>query len=244
MAKSRAPKTVEFNMPLKTPKGGGKMPVYSRVGHYTPIPKGSGNRRATPAKTTREVTEVPKTEPKALEGGKPLRQLEGGKPVRAITSGGPRALEGPRPRALEGPRPRGAITAGPRRALPAPVRGAITAGPRRAIPLSAAQQNVTSTTTTPPKKTTPKTTTTTTPKPTTPKSTTTKPTTPKPPTPPPATTGPRSVLGVHEGATKAQINAAFRKLSKQYHPDINPAHKDGKKMREINAAYQELTDGN
>jgi hypothetical protein len=231
MAKNRAPKTVEFNMPLKSPKGGGRMPVYSRVGHYEPIPK--GNRQATPAKTTREVTEVPKPKPLEIEGPKPRKGI--GAPRTRKGIGAPRVrtpIGAPPVRTQVGAPPvRRAITGPAPRALPAPANtGTVTS------PLSSSQQG----TTKPPKK--PATTTTKPPK--KPAATTTKPTTPKPPTPPPATSGPHSVLGVHSGATPAQLKTAFNKLARQYHPDKNPSPEAANKMKEINAAYAKLTGGN
>jgi len=240
MAKSRAPKTVEFNMPLKTPKGGGKMPVYSRVGHYEPKkPKKAkkANDSSTPVSTT--------PTPKALEGGKPLRQLEGGKPVRAITSGGPRQLEGPKPRQLEGPKPRAIGGGRPARALPGPQPKGIedkskpTAKPR--------VRSTTARTTTPkakaPKPTTAKATTT---KPTTPKSTTktttpkatSRPTTPKAPVAEPGT--PHAILGVSPNASSAQLKLAWRRLVRENHPDINPDKKDGERFKEISKAASDL----
>jgi hypothetical protein len=264
MAKSRAPKTVEFNMPLKTPKGGGKMPVYSRVGHYEPKkPKKAkkANDSSTPVSTT--------PTPKALEGGKPLRQLEGGKPVRAITSGGPRQLEGPKPRQLEGPKPRQLEGPKPRqlegpkpRQLEGPKPRAIGGGrPARALPgpqpkgiedksKPTAKPRVRSTTartTTPkakaPKPTTAKATTT---KPTTPKSTTktttpkatSRPTTPKAPVAEPGT--PHAILGVSPNASSAQLKLAWRRLVRENHPDINPDKKDGERFKEISKAASDL----
>ncbi|GAA0078292.1 DnaJ domain-containing protein [Clostridium sp. CTA-5] len=56
---------------------------------------------------------------------------------------------------------------------------------------------------------------------------------------------PYEVLGVNPNATQDEIKSAYRKLSKQYHPDqyTNNPLKDlaEEKMREINAAYDELT---
>lgn len=49
-------------------------------------------------------------------------------------------------------------------------------------------------------------------------------------------------LGVDKKATEAEIKAAFRKLAHQYHPDKNKG--DDKKFKEINEAYQTLSDKN
>ena len=49
---------------------------------------------------------------------------------------------------------------------------------------------------------------------------------------------PFSVLGVSSSATEDEIKAAYRKLAKKYHPDLNPGDKTAEqKMREVNEAY-------
>ena len=49
---------------------------------------------------------------------------------------------------------------------------------------------------------------------------------------------PFSVLGVSSSATEDEIKAAYRKLAKKYHPDLNPGDKSAEeKMREVNEAY-------
>lgn len=50
------------------------------------------------------------------------------------------------------------------------------------------------------------------------------------------------VLGVSKTATADDIKKAFRKLSKQYHPDINKAADANEKFKEINEAYETLSD--
>lgn len=50
---------------------------------------------------------------------------------------------------------------------------------------------------------------------------------------------PYEILGVPATATQQEIRQAYIKLSKQYHPDCNPAI-DHKIMAEINVAYQTL----
>jgi molecular chaperone DnaJ len=49
------------------------------------------------------------------------------------------------------------------------------------------------------------------------------------------------VLGVKKGASDKEIKSAYRKLSKKYHPDINPGDDAKEKMAEINEAYEILT---
>lgn len=52
---------------------------------------------------------------------------------------------------------------------------------------------------------------------------------------------PHKVLGVSENATQDEIKRAYRKLAKQYHPDLNPDNPAAaKKMNEINTAYDML----
>ena len=49
---------------------------------------------------------------------------------------------------------------------------------------------------------------------------------------------PFAVLGVSSSASEDEIKAAYRKLAKKYHPDLNPGDKHAEeKMREINEAY-------
>ena len=50
------------------------------------------------------------------------------------------------------------------------------------------------------------------------------------------------VLGVEKGADDATIKRAFKKLAIKYHPDRNKAADAGEKFREINEAYQVLSD--
>ena len=52
---------------------------------------------------------------------------------------------------------------------------------------------------------------------------------------------PYSVLGVSPTATDDEIKKVYRKLAKQYHPDIHPDRAFAeKKMAEINAAYDRI----
>lgn len=50
------------------------------------------------------------------------------------------------------------------------------------------------------------------------------------------------VLGVSKTATKEEIRKAYRKLSKQYHPDINKADDAEEKFKEVTEAFEVLSD--
>ena len=51
------------------------------------------------------------------------------------------------------------------------------------------------------------------------------------------------VLGVSKNATDDEIKKAYRKLAKQYHPDLNPGNKEAEeKFKEINEANEVLSD--
>ena len=50
------------------------------------------------------------------------------------------------------------------------------------------------------------------------------------------------ILGVPKTATDAEIKAAFRNLSKKYHPDISKEPNAEEKFKEINEAYSVLSD--
>jgi curved DNA-binding protein CbpA len=52
------------------------------------------------------------------------------------------------------------------------------------------------------------------------------------------------VLGVSRTATDGEMKTAFRKAAMQYHPDRNPGNAEAEvKFKELNEAYQTLTDG-
>jgi DnaJ-class molecular chaperone len=52
-----------------------------------------------------------------------------------------------------------------------------------------------------------------------------------------------SVLGVKRDASDKEIRAAFRRLARQYHPDVNPGNAASEaRFKEINAAYEVLSD--
>lgn len=52
-----------------------------------------------------------------------------------------------------------------------------------------------------------------------------------------------SILGVTKSASDAEIQKAYRKLAKQYHPDVNPGdRKAEERFKQISAAYEILSD--
>lgn len=51
-----------------------------------------------------------------------------------------------------------------------------------------------------------------------------------------------TTLGIAQNATQDEIKKAYRKLARQYHPDINKAKDAEEKFKEINAAYEILSD--
>ena len=52
---------------------------------------------------------------------------------------------------------------------------------------------------------------------------------------------PYTVLGVSENATDEEIRAAYRRLAKQYHPDLNPNDPAAAaKMNDVNVAYDQI----
>lgn len=52
---------------------------------------------------------------------------------------------------------------------------------------------------------------------------------------------PYAVLGLAPGATEDEVTAAYRKLAKKYHPDLNPGDSAAEeKMRQVNAAYEQI----
>ncbi|GAJ25460.1 chaperone protein DnaJ [Liquorilactobacillus sucicola DSM 21376 = JCM 15457] len=53
---------------------------------------------------------------------------------------------------------------------------------------------------------------------------------------------PYEVLGVSKDASAAEIKKAYRKLSKKYHPDLNKEPGAEQKFKEVNEAYEILSD--
>jgi curved DNA-binding protein len=51
-----------------------------------------------------------------------------------------------------------------------------------------------------------------------------------------------TTLEITAGASEAEIKKAYRKLARQYHPDVNKDTKAEEKFKEINAAYEVLSD--
>ena len=52
---------------------------------------------------------------------------------------------------------------------------------------------------------------------------------------------PYKVLGVSPDASDEEIKRAYRKLAKQYHPDLNPGDAEAaRKMQQVNAAYDQI----
>lgn len=52
------------------------------------------------------------------------------------------------------------------------------------------------------------------------------------------------VLGVQRSAPKDELKKAYRKLARQYHPDVNRDADAGERFKEINEAYEVLSDDN
>ncbi|MCH7812160.1 MAG: J domain-containing protein, partial [Chloroflexi bacterium] len=52
-----------------------------------------------------------------------------------------------------------------------------------------------------------------------------------------------AILGVPRGAAQKEIRQAYRRLARQYHPDVNPGDKAAEaRFKEINAANEVVSD--
>lgn len=51
-----------------------------------------------------------------------------------------------------------------------------------------------------------------------------------------------SILGVSKGSSKSEIKTAYRKLARQYHPDVNKEPGAEQRFKEISNAYEVLSD--
>ncbi|KAJ8906288.1 hypothetical protein NDN08_002781 [Rhodosorus marinus] len=51
-----------------------------------------------------------------------------------------------------------------------------------------------------------------------------------------------SILGVGRCATARELKTAYRKMARQYHPDLNPSENAREKFQQCTIAYEVLTD--
>lgn len=52
------------------------------------------------------------------------------------------------------------------------------------------------------------------------------------------------ILGVSRSASQSEIKSAYRKLAKKYHPDVNKTPEASEKFKDINEAFEVLSDQN
>ncbi len=52
------------------------------------------------------------------------------------------------------------------------------------------------------------------------------------------------ILGIKRDASQAEIKSAYRKLAKKYHPDVNKTPEASEKFKDINEAFEVLSDKN
>jgi curved DNA-binding protein len=50
------------------------------------------------------------------------------------------------------------------------------------------------------------------------------------------------ILGVKKGADEKEVKSAYRKLARKYHPDVNKSPEASQKFKDINEAYEVLSD--
>ena len=50
------------------------------------------------------------------------------------------------------------------------------------------------------------------------------------------------VLGINKNASADEIKRAYRKMAKKYHPDVNKSADAEEKFKEVNEAYEVLSD--
>jgi len=50
------------------------------------------------------------------------------------------------------------------------------------------------------------------------------------------------VLGIDRGADEKEIKSAYRKLARKYHPDVNKSAEASQKFKDVNEAYEVLSD--
>lgn len=56
-----------------------------------------------------------------------------------------------------------------------------------------------------------------------------------------STVDPYATLGVPRGATQRQVQQAYRRLAKRYHPDLHPDAETTARMRRVNQAWEVLS---
>lgn len=57
----------------------------------------------------------------------------------------------------------------------------------------------------------------------------------------PTTSDPYAVLGIPRDASDQQVQRAYRRLAKRYHPDLHPDAPTSQQMRRINQAWETLS---
>ena len=57
----------------------------------------------------------------------------------------------------------------------------------------------------------------------------------------PTTSDPYAVLGIRRNASDQEVQRAYRRLAKRYHPDLHPEASTSQQMRRINQAWETLS---